>query len=369
MAQLNYDSGQARLKFDAEVFDFRGMVTEHLSSVSMQENGPRIEVLEQLHTAPGIFNNQERYRQFCFSLFRTEEFQTLFREFGKHLIERYFDGSGLIQKTPTVRIQLPGALSTSFHSDGWYGHGATVKSFWLPLTSVGDGNTLYMAKNGAESRECLDRILAGKMTLGEINHEAMEICEPFTGAFGDLLSFSSEMIHGAKKNTWEQSRVSFDFRIAPLEDDIGTKPRSNYFSYEELVQGGAENTGARTSAVKNQRAITYSNLCGGKSAKAQLMLCVAYAEASGIDIIGNESEIVTLPYMPVIREYLSSSMSGVDLVVVFGVEIFQGDVDLAQEILTCADESGKTIVFCAEGIHYLPMSNQSNVLDGVGKYD
>ena len=351
MGQLNYDTGQVRLKFDTELFDFRSMATEYLSSVSLQENGPRIETLEQIHTAPGIFANQERYRQFCFSLFRTEDFQTLFRSFGKYLIEEYFDCSGLIQKTPTVRIQLPGAQSTSFHSDGWYGHGETVKSFWLPLTRVGDGNTLYMAKDADESKHCLDRILSGKMTLERINQEAMEICEPFTGEFGELLSFSSEMIHGAKQNVWDQSRVSFDFRIAPVESDIGTKPKSNYFSYQDLVNEEVDNAGVSETTDRKQRAITYSNLCGGKSAKAQLMLCVAYAEASGIDIIGNESEIVTLPYMPVMREYLSSRIREIDMVVVFGLEIFLGNSSLAKEILGCADEAGKSIVFCAEGSH------------------
>lgn len=362
MELLKYDKGPVRLKFDAEVFNFRNMVTDYLSAISVKEGGPEISVLERIHEAPGIKHNQERYRQHCFSLFRTDEFQILFRDFGKKLIEEHFAGSGLIQKTPTVRIQLPGAQSTSFHSDGWYGHGGSVKSFWLPLTNVGDGNTLYMARDTEVSRQCLDRILANKMTLAEINDEAMEVCDPFTGQFGDMLSFSSEMIHGAKKNTWDQSRVSFDFRIAPREDDLGSKPRSNYFSYAELVQENLKNSAEVPSNSSIGRAITYSNLCGGKSAKAQLMLCAAYAEASGIDIIGNESEIVTLPYMPVMREYLSNRVNGVDLVVVFGVEVFNGNEGLAREILSCADKSGKSIVFCSEGIHYQPLTSHDKVL-------
>lgn len=360
MSQLNYKNGQIRLEFDTEVFDFRQMLLDHLSAFSVSQGGGVIDDLENIHNAPGITENVEVYRQQCFSLFRTSKFQLLFRKFGKMLIETHFDGVGIIQKTPTVRIQLPGARSTSYHSDGWYGHGATVRSFWLPLTSVGDGNTLYMAHDIDASRRCLERIMSQKMTLAQINMEGQEECRPFEGHFGDLLSFTSEMMHGAKKNSWDSSRVSFDFRIAPDETDIGSKPRSNFVSYEEICSGMDGLVESGTS--KKYRAVTYSNLCSGKSAKAQLMLCASYAEANSIDIVGNESEIVTLPYMPVMREYLRNELDTIDSIVVFGVEVFNGDRNLASEILECADNGGKIIFFCAEGIHYEPGADKLAVL-------
>ena len=357
---LDYEVGRSHLKFNTDTYDFYQMLLEHLSSISEARGGSKIESLEELHLAPGIQDNVEEYRQYCFSLFRTEEFQQLFKSFGKYLIDEYFDGVGLIQKTPTVRLQIPNATSTSYHSDGWYGHGESVRSFWLPLTQVGDGNTLYMADDIEKSKESMQRILSEKMSLNEINRACRDICSPFTGKFGDLLTFSSAMLHGAERNSWEQSRVSFDFRIAPDVNNLGTKPISNFFTYEELSGNGT--SGSDTSnTMQIGSAITYSNLCNGKSAKAQLMLCSAYADANGISVTGNESEIVTLPYLPVLREYLTNR-SDVDAVVVFGTEIFEGDRQKAAELLECAVEGNTGIVFCAEGVHYFPGDSAESVL-------
>lgn len=348
---LDYTEGRSALTFDTARFDFRTLMLRHLQGYADARGGADFERLEEVHRAPGIRENLEPYRQACFALFRTEPFQALFKPFGAWLIDTFFGGTGLIQKTPTVRIQLPGATSTSYHSDGWYGHGASVRSFWLPLTEVGPGNSLHMARDVGESRAVIAEILARKANLAEINEIAGKVCAPFTGDFGSLLTFSSEMIHGAERNETERSRVSFDFRIAPDPADLGTKPRSNFYSRVEL--DGAE-AGAAGVAVRPLSGITYSNLCKGKSAKAQLMLCSAYAEANGIRVTGNEAEIVALDYMPVMRNYLLEGAAEATCVVCFGLDIFDGDRALAAEIFDCADRGGRTLIFCAEGLHYEP---------------
>ena len=347
---LNYEVGRSHLKFNTDTYDFYQMLLEHLSSISEARGGSKIESLKELHLAPGIQDNVEEYRQYCFSLFRTEEFQQLFKSFGKYLIDEHFDGDGLIQKTPTVRIQLPGAESTSYHSDGWYGHGSSVRSFWLPLTRVESGNTLYMADDVNQSLQCMEDIRKAKANLHDINRIARSICSPFEGDFGDLLTFSSEMIHGANKNTRETTRVSFDFRIAPDPKDIGTKPLSNFFSRAELTSDGTVRTDVKNSRKINYSGITYSNLCGGASAKSQLMLCALFCETNNIGIIGNESEIVTFDHLPVLRHYLASDMENINSIVVFSAAIFDGNVELAQAITGSALQNEKTIIFCAESI-------------------
>ena len=344
---LDYAKGRYHLSFDTKEFDFQGLLLNYLSAFSSELGSDGLKKLSKIHFVPGIQENVEKYRQAAFRSFRTDVFQELFQRFGVYLIDKYFDGEGLIQKTPTVRIQLPDANSTSYHSDGWYGHGSTVRSFWLPLVEVAEGNTLYMAADKDESRRCLDHILSKQASLLEINEMASKVCKPFKGAFGDMLTFSSEMIHGAEKNVLGYSRVSFDFRIAPYQNDLGSKPRSNFYSRSELD--------ASSSATKREGAtkligITYSNLCSGISAKAQLMLCSAYAEANNIDISGNEAEIITLPYMPVLKHYLASTKTAGNCVVVFGTEVFEGNKELALEVLNIALEANKSIVFCAQGI-------------------
>ena len=114
---LDYLHGQHRLSYSTSKYDFESLVLDALL-VSNETEIP----LQQVHQLDGIVNNVEKYRQILFSLFRTQEFQLPYKKLGAHLIDTYFNESALIQKTPTVRIQLPGADSTSYHSDGWYGH-------------------------------------------------------------------------------------------------------------------------------------------------------------------------------------------------------------------------------------------------------
>lgn len=351
---MTFAPGVHALKFDTNRFDFRSLLLDHFRDAAAARGFPRLERLEDMHLLPGIADDVEDYRQQAFAFFRTEAFQTLFKGFGAWLIDEHFGGEGLFQKTPTVRIQIPGAMTTSFHTDGWYGHGQGVCSFWLPLTEVRNGNTLYMAPDAATARACEDRIFASRATLPEINRLAREVCQPLEGGFGDFWTFSSDMIHGAADNTLGWSRFSFDFRIVPAGASLGSKPRSNYFSRAELDGEQAVSVHDAAPQVKLAHGITYSNACGGRSAKAQLMLASAHAQANGIGIVGSESEILKFDYLPVLRSYLGGADVRADCVVTFGLDIFEGDAQLMEDILDCADKGGRSIVFAAEGLTFSP---------------
>lgn len=352
---LNYENGKHKLSFDTTQYDFKQLVKAELFRDTDYEFD-----LKDLHKINGIAGNIEKYRQALFSLFRKEEFQTTYKKFGAELIDEHFDGQGLIQKTPTVRIQLPGAESTSYHSDGWYGHGKSVRSFWLPLTKVGPGNTLYIAEDIQHSLDCMRDIISARATLQDINNIAKSICAPFEGDYGDLLSFSSDMIHGANRNSQDTTRVSFDFRIAPKPNDIGTKPLSNFFNRAELTSN--EETVEKTTNTIHFTGITYSNLCNGVSAKSQLMMCAAFCDANNIGIVGNESEIVTFDYLPVLRHYLSSNKTNINSVVVFGVGIFNSDKDLAKSIIETAIRNDIALIFCSESIFLKTQADADSVL-------
>lgn len=360
---LDYLQGKHEIQFDTKKFDFRELVVNQLSAVSIESDGAALENLSEVHKLPGIGRNVERYRQVLFSLFREESFQRLYKSFGAYLIDEYFNGVGLIQKTPTVRIQLPGAESTSYHSDGWYGHGETVRSFWMPLTDVCDGNSLYMASDIDASMRCLQEIQNSNASLAEINDLARKVCSAFVGGFGDMLSFSSAMIHGANKNEKDYARVSFDFRIAPNPDDIGNKPITNFYTRNELeVQISDISVDNQGNNATELASITYSNRCRGVSAKAQLMLCAAYADASDISVVGNESEIITLKYMPVLRHYASALNADVNCIILFGLDVFEGDKNLASQIFEIAIDNNVAMVFCAEGLTLSDTESMHNIL-------
>ena len=358
---LDYSNGYAELSYESEQFDFRALLLEAFQNELKNDNGDVPQKLEELHLSKAVQENPEKYRQICFTTFRTTRFQALYQKFGAWLIDIYFGGKGLIQKTPTARLQLPGANATSFHSDGWYGHGESVKSFWVPLTKVGGGNTLYMSRSLESSRKVTDEIMNAKADLSQINEIAARACDPFEGDFGSILTFSSMSIHGTHRNMSQNCRVTFDFRIASDPNDIGTKPRSNFYSREELDSSSALQEAVSESGVSALRAMSYSNLCGGKSSKAQILLCSAYADANGIEVFGNESEIVVMEHFPVLREYLKGK-DKINCVMTFGVDIFDGDIVTAKEILECADNGNCSIIFCAEGIHYHPHGDKQKVL-------
>lgn len=348
-------AGKNRLSFDIGQFNFRDDLLGLFRGESQGAGEFDLERLEDLHLLPGITQNVEHFRQAAFRFFRSDRFQAVYKAFGAHIIDNHFGGRGLQQKTPTVRIQLPGATLTSYHTDGWYGHGAGVVSFWVPITEVRDGNTLYIARDHSASRLCQDDILARHATLAEINDIARPICEPFEGGYGDYVAFSSDMIHGAEQNRLGYTRLSFDFRIAPDESCLGNKPLTNYYWRDELT---GENTEQGTAATAQkspfQRGLSYSNACRGKSAKAQLMLVAAYAEAAEIGITINESEIVTLDYLPVLRHYISDQSVAIDCIITFGIDIFGGSNMLMESILDCVDQNDRALVFAAEGIVFNP---------------
>lgn len=356
-----FPAGKDTLTFDTGKFDFRSLLLNLYRTESVPGQHVELESLELMHTLPGIKEDVEHYRQMAFSFFRTDTFQATFRAFGADLIDRYYGGEGMIQRTPTVRIQLPGSMLTSYHTDGWYGHGGEARSFWLPLTKVRKGNTLYMARSVEESRNGTQEILSRRASLDEINSIARVLCDPFEGDFGEFLTFSSGMLHGCEHNSTEDTRFSFDFRIVPGGESLGTKPMSNFYSRQELGNTNIDSEVATTSSEKPdlKTGITYSATCRGKSAKSQLLLASAYADANSIGIVGNESEILALDYMPVMRSYLEGADSRIDCVVTFGIDIFEGNADLMESIFDVADQTGRSIVFAAEGCHYSPEADRS----------
>lgn len=355
---LSYETGQSSLQFDHETFNFRQLLLDEIAAVAADESGAKLSSLEKIHEIPEIEHNVEKYRQVAFSVFRGAAFQKMFKAFAADLIDRHFTADALVQKTPTVRIQLPEAESTSYHSDGWYGHGPSVRSFWVPMVNVAAGNTLYMAGDIDESRALMKQIIDDRPNLHEINEMSRGICLPFDGGFGHILSFSSDMIHGAEKNTLGYTRVSFDFRIAPDPNDIGNKPRSNFFSRAELTGEQTQAADAGTTLT----GITYSNRCNGVSAKSQLVLCSSFAEQNAINVNGNESEILPFGYLPVLRHYLSDGKADNNAVIVYGVEVFEKDKDLAGEILAMAKANNMHIVFCAQGLIYDPAGGDANAI-------
>lgn len=100
------------------------------------------------------------------------------------------------QSSPVLRVVMPSVhFSTREHKDADYGHVPEEINFWVPLTSVGQSNSLF-----AES-------FPGR---GDF--------EAFSGDAGDVFRFwGNQCAHYAEPNSTGSTRVSFDFRVIPRQ--------------------------------------------------------------------------------------------------------------------------------------------------------
>jgi len=301
--------------------------------------------LSDLHLIADLADRVEFYRQHLFDIFRTDAFQHAYQDLGRSIIAEHFDDRALLQVTPTARIQpAHGGTSVSFHTDGWYGHGSDVTSFWVPLVAVGGTNSLQMATDNDRSVATLRQVESERLDLPAINDAAAKICEPLDLTVGQIAAFASSMLHGTVVNDTPRTRVSFDFRIAAHEGALGTKPRANYRSLHELTAGESHQD-----ASPVRRAIMYSGICRSITAKAQLVFLNEYARINNIDIAGSESEIVTMDYAPVLRNYCRAD-TGYSTVLAFSVDLLPDAEADRLDILRRAVDSGVELIFAAEDL-------------------
>ena len=359
MSFIDEKIGKKVINFDTAKFNFYELILDDFNDYLSLEYGGEIDKLSSLHKTDLITKDFESLRQRMFSVFRGEKFQKIYCSLGKEIIDKFYDERALIQKTPTARIQPPKYMTTSFHCDAWYGHSSITTSFWMPLTKVHQNNTLHMAKNRKKSLEILEELVNSDYDLEKINNVSKSVCEPVILDYGQIMCFKSDMLHGAKVNTSDFTRVTFDFRILESKDDLGFKSISNYYDYNALENSQSKsnknttkfnNKESISSNLSNYKFVSYSNSCNGVNAKSQLTLCAGIANDKKINIVRNESEIYVFSHLPVLRHYLGSIETDIDGVVAFSLDIFEKDISLAEDILNHAISNSKKVLFAAEDI-------------------
>ena len=144
------------------------------------------------------------------------------------------------------------------------------------------------------------------------------------------------MIHG--QGFLKITRISFDFRIAKDKSDLGIKPITNYFKFSELKK-------KEMKKQKNLIGLYYTNLCNGISAKTQIQVSNLFCNENNINIKGGDSEILTLKYLPVLKNYITDYTLKINCIVVFGVDIFNSDTKIAKEILNLSLKHKIKLIF------------------------
>jgi len=126
------------------------------------------------------------------------EFEEIYDGFISEFVRPLFEYEFIYQRWPTLRIHVPGNWATpDFHRDSQngYDHPFGEINFILPFTKCYDTNTVWTESEPDK---------------GDF--------EPIEMEWGELVTFNGNICrHGNKINKTSITRVTYDFRILPLE--------------------------------------------------------------------------------------------------------------------------------------------------------
>lgn len=132
-------------------------------------------------------------------------------------VKPMFDDDILHQYMPSFRVHLPGDKAIHkwhYDSDENHKHPEWEINFYIPLTDSIDSQTIWV-----------------ESVPGLKNYEPMNV------KYGEFLIFDgNRCTHGNKENTTNKTRVSFDFRILPIEK-FSEDNKSSVTNNKKFIEG------------------------------------------------------------------------------------------------------------------------------------
>jgi len=128
------------------------------------------------------------------------EFFRLYHAFAGGVVAPLFGGRISYTSRPTFRVHMPGTQAISlWHRDADVTGRLDQINVWTPFTPVAGANSLWIEQ-----------------------HYGAQDYAPVTLGYGEFLCFDGGLLaHGSVENTTTTTRVSMDFRFAPLTHDDG----------------------------------------------------------------------------------------------------------------------------------------------------
>lgn len=181
-------------------YDFTKIISDFLNTGDLSELEAE-PVENSTHNIDGssIYKNMEETKTYkkLYEVLQSEKGRVFYRtyeRFIKDVIRPLFDEPIYYQAKPTNRILYKNSPGQSrFHKDKQYGHHTSEINFIVPQTKAVETNSLWI-----ESEEDKKDFSALNMAPGEFAR--------FKGV---------DLMHGAKVNSENKTRVSFDFRVIP----------------------------------------------------------------------------------------------------------------------------------------------------------
>ncbi len=288
--------------------------------------------------------NLSQLRNNAMEVLQSTAFQAQLSNFSELLSETHFSGDCYFQKMPSIRLFMPGALGTSWHTDNWYGHAAQSRTFWVPLTPVPNGAGVQFVDDPDVLNE-LESGLGGTIGLADINRICQRHATEVTAQPGEYLSFNARTLHGSVENIAGHFRCSIDFRGTSVNAGVGNKPLSNY----RIIEQGAAREAVQQ--INSRLAVKYINGATGASTKYQHILLEAYAAEQGLSIVRNEAEIESVAARPVLSAYANRdvpSPDNFDHVLAYSTQCLPSDPETSRALLENCALRGVTIHFVLE---------------------
>ncbi len=182
--------------YDVEEYPFNKVVTDLFGS------GP-LSKLHEIYTHPNVFTMQDNSNTIFHDKFYEDmrnggRFIRLYENFINEHVRSLLKTDFVYQASPTLRVHFHGNLATpEFHVDtqDGYNHPYGEINFILPLTKCLGNNSVWV-----------------ETTPGSRKFLSIEMQE------GVLFGFNGgELMHGNKLNDTGLTRVSFDFRVLPID--------------------------------------------------------------------------------------------------------------------------------------------------------
>jgi hypothetical protein len=137
-------------------------------------------------------------------------------------------GDCVFQRTPTIRFHFPhqaGFLwKPRFHTDVMLGHPPQEMNIWLPLCRTRGTSSMRIAPLEPSLR-LLGRVgfdfesFAHAVQVDDqVQRECHEASASVELSYGEFIAFDPRCLHATQDNDTDQTRVSLDFRVMPVED-------------------------------------------------------------------------------------------------------------------------------------------------------
>jgi len=346
------------LNFSLTEFPFVRLATEAVAAVVERKYPEKTFTdLSLLHEAVVADDIPDIYEA-LYTLFQTEEFQFYYDALCSKIINDYLNGQASYQRIPSARIQTPGNRSVNFHSDSWYGHGENIRNFWLPLVSVRDQGSMYVADDDI-SLELTQTIKRERLSVADTNKLCATRCTPLNLDPGMIYMFNGRTIHGTVINNSENSRVTFDFRMVCDGDDRGVK-------YESFFLSPNRRTTSESTLCKRNGVIyisrPFDKIESLISQKYQQLITYRYATEQKITVITAETELTGFDYYPNLWNLIEGTWSHqFNDFILYSVQLLPSALEDRIRLFSEFDKQKISVHFVAEDVIWHPGQTSDNI--------